>query len=159
MLLPLNCRATEEACVSWCRSPNTRKHPKPPCPPRDLTLSLEQCELTSTLNWARRAVGSGDAKRRAWGHGEAGLVVCGLNIFGRGLILSVFVCLFALIWGWGRSNDSNFGYSKGQTGMSARPVGIFSAWVDVLALAGWTKRAGFFLFLFHFFHYFFIHFL
>lgn len=65
-------------------------------------------------------------------------VVCGSQIFGRGLILGSFVCWFALIWGWGRSKNSTFGDSKGQTRMSAHPVGAFSALVDILVFAGWA---------------------
>lgn len=53
------------------------------------------------------------------------------------------VWLFALIWGWGRMSS---GYSKGQAGMPACPVGICSAWVGVLVLAGGAEGGGSFLF-------------
>ena len=62
---------------------------------------------------------------------------------------SVF-CLFALIWGRGRSNNSDLGYSKGQTGRSAL-AGAFSQPGLMSRCLLSEQREGGFPFLFSFF--------
>lgn len=62
---------------------------------------------------------------------------------------SVF-CLFTLIWGRGRSNNSDLGYSKGQTGRSAL-AGAFSQPGLMSRCLLSEQREGGFPFLFSFF--------
>lgn len=85
--------------------------------------------------------------RCALSQGQAGLVVCGLHIFGRGFILDFF--FLALILGWGRSNSSTFVYSKGQHVLWAFSQPGF---MSRLVHAGWAEGSGFFPFLFSSFH-------
>lgn len=96
MLLPLSWWVMEETLRFPGGVPQCQETPRATSP-SSWSHSQPQIELWVYINPDLDPQGN-DAQFLARGQGEAGQVICG-NIFDRGLILDLFVCLFLLWFG------------------------------------------------------------